>query len=46
MITIDSEFGCLNELDWQPRCGIEFEFEQLAYEFCWKKYAKVVISIN
>ncbi|KAK3188635.1 hypothetical protein Dsin_028196 [Dipteronia sinensis] len=31
--TVDSEFECLNELDWQPRCGMEFETEQLAYEF-------------
>ena len=33
MATIDAEFECLNELDWIPRCGMEFESEQLAYEF-------------
>ena len=33
MVTIDIEFECLNELDWIPRGGMEFEFKQLAYEF-------------
>ncbi|KAK2661881.1 hypothetical protein Ddye_000455 [Dipteronia dyeriana] len=33
MAIFDSEFQCLNELVWQSRCGMEFETEQLAYEF-------------
>ncbi|KAK3182915.1 hypothetical protein Dsin_030201 [Dipteronia sinensis] len=33
MATIDSEFECLNKLDRQLRCGMEFESEQSAYEF-------------
>ncbi|KAK3218191.1 hypothetical protein Dsin_012161 [Dipteronia sinensis] len=33
MAIVDSEFKCLNELDLQPRCGMKFESEHLAYKF-------------
>ncbi|KAK2662456.1 hypothetical protein Ddye_001030 [Dipteronia dyeriana] len=46
MATIDSELECLNKLDWQPRCGMEFEYEQSAYEFYYLYGRKMGLSIR
>ncbi|KAK3228308.1 hypothetical protein Dsin_008170 [Dipteronia sinensis] len=46
MATIDTELECLKELDWQPRCGMKFESEQLAYEFYNINGRKIGFSIR